>query len=161
MDFSKIVPTKEHKWLQQLIGTWTFEYEMPGDEGKTVAVSGTETFRSIGEWWVQGESRSKTPDGKESVSVMTLGFDPLKGRFVGSWLGSMMPNLWVYDGELEGNGRVLSLYSEGPSMDGSGSLAPYKDVIEIVSATHRTLSGHSKDADGTWQPFMKVEYRKA
>ena len=51
----------------------------------------------------------------------------------------MMPHLWVYDGELDASGRILSLYSVGPLMDGSGATGDYKDVIEFFSDDQRDL----------------------
>ena len=41
------------------------------------------------------------PDGGPATMIMTLGYDPAKKRFVGTFIGSMMTNLWVYEGELE------------------------------------------------------------
>lgn len=155
-----VKPTTQHQWLRRLIGSWTFEHEIADADGKPVTVRGTETFRAIGDVWVQGEAHTAMPDGSEHVSVMTLGFDPAKGRFVGSWTGSMMANLWVYDGELDAAERVLSLYSDGPKWDGTPGLIPYMDVVTIIDDNTRTLSGNMKDADGKWQSFMTVEYKR-
>jgi hypothetical protein len=155
-------PTKEHTWLQQLIGDWTYEHDMPSEDGKPAEkVRGTERFRAIGEVWVQGESHGPMPGGgDESVSLMTLGFDPAKGRFVGSWVGSVITHFWVYDGELSADGRSLALLSEGPAMDGSGTIAPYKDIITFVSDDHRTLTGNHQTPDGAWHEFMIMHYRR-
>ena len=91
---------------------------------------------------------------------MTLGYDPAKGRFVGTWIGSMMTHLWVYDGELDPAGRVLTLNSEGPSMTGDGSLAKYQDIVEFTSDDHRVLTARAQATDGSWQPLMMVHYRR-
>ena len=63
------------------------------------------------------------PDGKPSTMIVTLGFDPEKKRFMGTFIGSMMTHLWIYDGELDTAGKVLTLNAEGPSMLGGGSIA--------------------------------------
>ncbi len=154
-------PTKEHRWLGRLVGDWTFSHDAPQtDDARMTKIEGTETFRAIGALWVQGEAVNPMPEGGMAVSQMTLGWDPATGRFVGTWLGSMMPVLWVYDGELDATGQALSLYSEGPAMDGSSRREPYKDVITFVDDNTRTLTGHTKDADGRWKAFMTVEYRR-
>src|SRR5687768_17755328 len=44
-------------------------------------------------------------DGTDMTAVITVGFDPAKGNFVGTWVGSMMTNLWVYKGWLEEDGK--------------------------------------------------------
>ncbi len=154
-------PTKEHQWLGRLVGDWTWSHDVPatGDTRVTHLV-GTETYRAVGPLWVLGEAVGPTPDGGASVSLMTLGWDPTKSRFVGTWIGSSMPYLWVYDGELDASGRMLSLYSDGPAMDGSTALVPYRDVIEFIDDNTRTLTGSTKAEGGTWKVFMTVEYRR-
>ena len=57
------------------------------------------------------------PDGTPATTQITLGYDPAKKRFVGTWLGSMMTHLWIYDGELSADERTLTLSSEGPQHD--------------------------------------------
>ena len=153
--------TPEHEWLLQLVGDWTFEHAAPPTEGQPPGtIQGTETFRALGNTWVQGEALSHMPDGRPAISQMTLGWNPAKGRYEGTWLGSMMAWLWVYDGELDPSRRILSLYSEGPSMSDDGTVAQYKDVIELHGNDRRTLTGHAKAPDGRWQQFMQVEYRR-
>jgi hypothetical protein len=46
---------------------------------------------------------------------MSIGWDPERGRFIGTFPSSMMAYLWLYDGVLEADGRVLTLSAEGPS----------------------------------------------
>jgi hypothetical protein len=92
---------------------------------------------------------------------MTLGYDPQGKRFVGTWIGSMMTHLWMYeDGALDAAGRTLTLNAEGPSMSGDGTMAKYQDVIEFKSDDHRTLTARILRPDGTWHEFMTVHYRR-
>jgi hypothetical protein len=154
-------PTSQHQWLGRLIGDWTWSHDAPKtDNAQMTTVEGTETYRAIGPLWVQGEAVGPIADGGMTVSQTTLTFDPATNRFAGTWVGSMMPYLWIYDGELDASGRRLSLYSKGPSMDGTGGLEPYLDVIEFIDDNTRTLTGHTKDAEGRWKAFMTVEYRR-
>ena len=154
-------PQKEHQWLQKLVGDWTYEADAPGEPGKPASkFSGTETVRSLGGLWFVGEGRGEMPGGGQATTVITLGFDPQKKRYVGTWIGSMMTHLWVYDGELDDTGRVLTLDSEGPSMSGDGGTARYQDVIEFKSDDHRTLTGRVKGADGKWQTLMTADYKR-
>jgi hypothetical protein len=150
-------PQKEHRWLQKLVGDWTFETEAQPEYPSS---RGTETIRAVGELWVQAEGRGTMPNGDPATTIMTLGYDPEKKRFVGTWLGSMMTFLWVYDGELDAAGRTLTLDTHGPSMDNDGSLAKYQDIIEFKSDDHRILTARGQKKDGTWQQVMKTEYRR-
>lgn len=152
---------KQHQWLQQLVGEWRYEGETDmGPDKPAEHFEGTESVRSIGGLWTVGESRGAMPDGSPATMIMTLGYDPRTGRFVGTWLGSMMTHLWHYDGELDAAGKVLTLNSEGPAMAAEGKLAKYKDVIEIVAPDHRVLSSHFQGEDGSWRRFMTAHYRR-
>jgi hypothetical protein len=91
---------------------------------------------------------------------MTLGYDPVKKRYVGTFIGSMMTHMWVYDGQLDAAGKVLTLDTEGPSFTAEGKMARYKDVIELKDDNHRTLSSSFLGDDGQWHHFMTANYRR-
>jgi hypothetical protein len=154
-------PEKQHRWLEKLLGDWTYESEELADVGQPAGkVTGTESVRSIGGLWIQAEGRGEMPGGGPATSVMTIGYDPQKKRFVGSWFGSMMTHFWVYDGELDAAERVLTLNSEGPSMSGDGTLSKYQDAIEFKNDDLRTLTARVLQPDGTWKQFMSMSYRR-
>jgi hypothetical protein len=153
--------TDEHRWLMQMKGTWSFEGDCEMGPGQSnVKSTGQERVRSLGDAWLIGEMESEMPDGGIGKSQMTLGYDLKTKRFKGTWVGSMMTHLWVYDGELDAARKVLTLSAEGPSFTGDGSMASYRDVIEIKSPDHRTLSSSVKLPDGTWHTFMRADLRR-
>jgi len=152
-------PQQEHKWLQRLVGEWTSEMEAAmGPDKPKETFRGTESVRSIGGLWMMCEGRGSMPDGGGSTTVMTLGYDPAKQRFVGTFLGSMMTFLWNYEGTLVGN--VLTLDAEGPSFADPTKMSKYKDSIEFKSDDERILSSQFMADDGTWHHFMTATYRR-
>jgi len=154
-------PQKEHQWLQKLVGEWTYEADCNMGPDKPPAKSGgSEKVRSLGGLWVLCEGQGEMPGGGSATMLMTLGYDPLKKRYVGTWIGSMMTNLWIYDGELDAAGKVLTLNAEGPNMAAEGKMAKYKDVIEFKSDDHRVLTSQMQGDDGKWQQFMTANYRR-
>ena len=151
----------QHRWLRKLLGEWTYEFQEPaGPKEPAVKATGTESVRAIGDLWVLAEGRGEMPGAGLHTTIQTLGYAPDKGRFVGTWIGSMMTDLWIYDGELDPAERVLTLNSEGPSMKGDGTRAQYQDVIEFKNDDHRVLTARTQKEDGTWQQFMTVHYRR-
>jgi hypothetical protein len=152
-------PVPQHAWLRQLLGSWTYESEAvmgPGEPPMTF--TGNEKVRMLGDLWVICEGEIA---GEEvGHTVMTLGFDPPRGRFVGTFVGSMMTHLWIYDGSLDPSERILTLEAEGPSFTQEGQMVLYRDVIEIVDVDHRTLSSYAPGAEGQWVRFMQSRYQR-
>lgn len=152
-------PTPQHLWLKTFLGDWTVESEGLAPDGTVHKGEGAESVHALGDLWVvcRGRFQMGTVLGE---SQMTLGYDPQKQRFVGSWVGTMMANQWVYEGELDDERKVLSLACQGPSFSGDGSLSTFKDVFEVRSDDHRILTSYALQADGTWLQFMTAHYRR-
>jgi hypothetical protein len=152
----------QHQWLMKLIGEWTYESDCPSEDGSAPKkMTGREAVRSLGGIWLLAEASGQMPDGAPMSSLMTLGYDVDRGHFVGTWIGSMMTELWHYrKGWLDDAGKVLTLEADGPTFDGSGKRATYRDIIEIVDSDRRVLSGNVLGEDGQWTRFMTTHYRR-
>lgn len=154
-------PSKQHLWLQKFLGHWTFESESACQPGEPpMKSSGSETVRAIGPFWIQAEGHGTMPGGGDATMILTIGYNPQRDRFVGTWIGSMMSHLWIYDGILDPAGRILTLESEGPSFEDPTKTAKYRDVFEFHSDTHRTLTSQGLDPDGQWHTFMTAHYHR-
>src|SRR5262245_50519592 len=157
----KAEPQQEHQWLEKLLGEWTFEVEAAmGPEKPPEKLTGTESVRSLGGLWVICEGRGQMPGGGTATNIMSLGYDPAKKRYVGTFIGSVMTQMWVYEGQLDAGSKVLTLDTEGPSFTAEGKMAKYQDIIEIRSADHRLLSSRFLGDDGQWHGFMTANYRR-
>ncbi|GGB60381.1 hypothetical protein GCM10011505_46400 [Tistrella bauzanensis] len=154
-------PGTGHLWLQRLIGSWQFTADCSmGPDKPRETFNGSETVRSLGGLWIIGEGQGEMPGGGIGHTILTLGFDPATGRYPGTWIGSMMSHLWLYDGSMDPEGKVLTLASEGPSFAGDGSMARYQDVITLASDDERILTSRVQMPDGGWQEFMTATYRR-
>jgi hypothetical protein len=153
-------PSREHRWLGALVGEWSYEMEcLMGPDQPPMTSSGTEVVRSLGGLWTLAEILGTTPDGRPSISMMTLGFDPTSGRFTGTFVASVMTHLWTYQGSLDADARILTLDAEGPSFTGKG-LSRYQDIIELVDDDHRIMRSQLLSDDGNWIPFMTMRYQR-
>lgn len=152
-------PQQEHQWLEQLVGNWTVEQQCTMPDGNQVESSGRMSCRMIGGLWLLAESTGVDPEGNPWTCVMTLGFDPAKEAFIGTFLGSMMTHLWPYHGRRDPSGNRLPLDSEGPKFDGSGTTR-YRDTLEIVSPNEWLFDGEVLSDDGTWVEMMHGRHRR-
>lgn len=150
----------EHEWLQRLTGEWTWEsMGKAGPDKPPEKFTGTESVRTLGDLWVVCEGSGEMPGGGISTTIMTLGYDPARELFVGTFIASMMTHLWLYEGRLAAENR-LELLCEGPSFSAEGGMSVYRDTIELLSGNERTLTSHVRGDDGSWQEFMSAHYRR-
>ena len=155
-------PQKEHRWLQKLVGEWTSEMVAPGENGKPPTKHrGSETVRSLGGLWVVADGKGEMPGGGTATMVLTLGYDPQKNRYVGTWVGSMMTHMWVYEGTVDPAGKALTLTTEGPNFaDGGKTMTKVREVIEFKNDDHRVFTSYMQGADGKWNQVMQAHYHR-
>jgi Protein of unknown function (DUF1579) len=150
-------PQAEHQWLDQLVGEWSSEVEYRMGEEPPSKVKGSEVVRSLGGLWMIAEGESEMPDGDTGKTLMTLGFDPQRDQYVGTFIGTMMTNLWIYHGSLDATGKVLILNTEGLNFSQS-AMTLYQDSIEFVSPDHRIMTSKVLEENGNWLEFMTAHY---
>lgn len=153
----KAEPQPEHRWLEQLLGEWSVTSDMEPDSG---GIEWVERVRSLHGLWVVAEGSGEMPGGGAATTLMTLGYDPRRQCYVGTWVGSMMTHLWVYEGNLDDSGKVLTLDCEGLDFETEGRMTRYQDIITIKSPDHRLLTARMLAADGSWKQIMQADYRR-
>jgi hypothetical protein len=110
--------------------------------------------------WVVCEGEGIMPGGSPGQTLMTLGYNPETKRYLGTWVGSMMTHMWVYDGVIEDDGKTLALNCEGPDFENPGRTARYQDRITLIDANRRTLTARVQTENGDWKEMMSAEYRR-
>lgn len=131
-----------------------------GPDRSIEKATGVESVRSLGELWILAEGQGEMPGCGMATTMMTLGYDPEKQRYVGTWIGSMMAYLWLYEGELDAAKQMLRLTSEGPDMVVDGKTSRYRDVIEFKSDDYRIMTSSGMSDNGQWHQFMTTHYRR-
>jgi uncharacterized protein YndB with AHSA1/START domain len=149
----------EHGWLHRLLGTWTFESECTGPNGETMRASGTERVTSLGGFWVVGENEGEMPGGGPARWTIAVGYDPAAKLFRGTFIGSMMPTMFVYEGRLSEDGKSLLLDTTGPAMSGEG-MARYRDIVTLEDDDTRILASEVEGPEGAMVRFMTARYRR-
>ena len=153
-------PQKEHEWLQRLAGQWESDAEATfGPDQPPMKCKGTQRARMLGGFWLIAEGKAEMM-GVPVESVLTLGFDAAKQKYVGTWTDSHYNHLWIYEGELDDDGNVLALSTEGPNPMLAGKISKFRDVIEFQSDDHYIFKSMMQGDDGEWQTFMTAHFRR-
>ena len=152
-------PGPEHQWLEQLLGEWEFDHECKMPDGSTSTAQGEMHCRSLGGMWVICEGRGISAEEEPWASIMTLGFDTAAGHYVGTFIGTMMSNIWPYEGCLDDPKKKFLLSSRGPNFDGSGT-ANYRDTIQILDADTWVMTSELQSENGEWTQFMSGKHTR-
>jgi len=154
-------PTKEHKWLQQFVGEWESEAEvtMAPDQPATKS-KGTDRVRNLGDFWIISEGTGEMPGMEKPMTwLMTLGYDPEKRKYVGTWVDSMNGYLWTYEGTVDASGKKLVLESEGPCPTRPG-MTRFRDITEFKGRNERVFTSAMQNDDGSWTTMVKGTFRR-
>ena len=122
--------------------------------------SGTISSRMIGGLWVINEMKGDLA-GTTVIGIQTIGFDPSKQKYVGTWVDSMSNHMWHYEGTLDETGKILTLQAEGPNMMADGKLAKFEDEYEFKSADEIAISSRMLGDDGKWITFLTGVAKRA
>jgi hypothetical protein len=153
-------PTKEHEWLKQLIGEWSHKSEANMGPGQpAMQCEGRETVAPLGGFWIVSNLNNNA-GCMEMQGRMTIGYDPKKQKYVGTWQDSATSTLWIYEGSVDPTGKILTLESEGPNFMAGGQLTKFRDITEFKSPDHRVTKSEMLGADGKWVTFMTGEAKR-
>lgn len=153
-------PTKEHEWLRQFVGEWETEGESPEMPGQpAMKCKGTVKARMLGTLWLVLEPQNEVM-GMQMNALQTIGYDPEKKKYHGTWVDSMINHLWRYDGTVDATGKILTLEADGPDFTQPGKTAKYRDLYEFKSADQIVTTSQALGPDGKWMTFMKGNMRR-
>jgi hypothetical protein len=150
-------PAKEHEFLKKFEGTWEARMSMRhAPDQPWVDARGTEQARMIGDFWVVSEWKSD-PSEMPMQGLSTTGYDPIKKKYVVTWIGNMSPALSVGDGKVDG--KVMT--TEVKSTDcQTGKPLEMKMTQEFKDKDTLVWSMTMKDKDGKEFECMKGESKR-
>lgn len=153
-------PQKEHQWLAQLAGDWDAAISCSMGPGTPpMEAKATQSSKLIGDRWLVATSEGEMM-GQPMKSILTIGYDPAKKAYVGTFLSSCGNELWTYTGKVSEDGKQLILDTEGPNMSTPGKTSKYKEAITIVSPDHYEFTSAIEGDDGKFVKFMAADYTR-
>lgn len=156
-------PTAEHKVLTADAGAWDAEIKsyMEGPDAEPMVSRGTEvnTVMSGGLWLLsefKGDFGGMPFEGRGQ-----FGYDPIKKKYVGTWIDSMSPNLSVLEGHYDPKTRTMTYEGEGVD---PATKSKYTQKMVTTSKDDNTrvftLLMKSAETGGQEVKFMEVTYTR-
>lgn len=142
-------PSKEHEILQRDVGDWTITGKIMAPEGMQEFV-GEEKVVAIGKFWTVSHYSSNAMGGLKGSS--TIGFDPAKKQFVGTWVDSFMPSVTHMHGKYDEKTKTMTLETKGIGMDGKPM--PGKIVIKYKDQNSHTFTMMNPDPTGATEKMV-------
>lgn len=153
-------PQQEHQWLAQLAGDWEAEIECQMGPGQPpMKAKATQSSTMLGDRWLVATSEGEMM-GEPMKSVLTIGYDPAKKSYVGTFYCSCGNELWTYVGQVSDDGKKLVLDTEGPNMMAPGTTSKYQETIEVKDKDHYVFTSSIEGPDGKLIKFMTADYAR-
>jgi hypothetical protein len=108
-------PTAEHKILASDEGTWdaVIKTYMGGPDAEPAVSKGSEVYTVLpGGLWVLSQFKGEF-GGMPFEGRGQFGYDPLKKKYVGTWIDSTSPNLSVLEGDYDAKTKTLTYEGDG------------------------------------------------
>ena len=145
-------PEKEHAFLKRFVGQWeTISECIVGPGQPPMKCEGSIDSKMLGEFWVLNQTEGTMAE-TTVTALQTLGYDPQKKKYIGTWVDSMVNHMWKSEGTVDGS--TLTLEAEGPNFMAAGKLAKFRDIYEFKSANEIALSSSILGEDGKWITFV-------
>ncbi|HEV3118037.1 MAG TPA: DUF1579 domain-containing protein [Gemmataceae bacterium] len=139
-------PGPEHEMLKEKFeGDWDASMDFGGNKSK-----GTARYKmGLGGFWLlmdfTGDFGGAKFEGKGAT-----GYDPVKKKYVGTWIDTMTPHLMLSEGTFDKEGKTYTDTGEVTGADGkaqkSKSVYEFKDKDTIIFTMYMTMDGKEQKA---------------
>jgi Protein of unknown function (DUF1579) len=146
-------PGPEHQKLHAHAGTWDAAIDAMGEQSKGVSVAKVE----LGGFWLVDHFTADF-GGMAFEGRGFTGYDPIKGKYVGTWCDSFSPSMMVLEGSYDAAGKMLTMSGMGVGQDGKPAM--HRMVTTLTGANTMTFEMFVTGADGTEAPMMKITYTR-
>lgn len=151
--------TPEHAEVLRKAGDWLVRctYYM-GGEADPIEVDGRETGQMLGDLWCNSRFEADML-GSPLQGNGSLGFDPVKKKYVGTWKDSATPFLYTFEGTFDPVIGVFDL--AGENFDPVRQcLAVYRSRVEFISADEHVLDLSIDVPEGLPIKVLRYHYRR-
>ena len=147
-------PGPEHEQLAKAEGTWDVAVER---QGMAPSKGTAEMKMSLNGFWLT-EKFTCDMGTMAFEGHNVTGYDPLKKKYVSTWVDNMGPNMIVTEGVFDPKTRTLTMVGDGVDMAGNKvkmrNLTIHKDANTVLFEMYHT------GADGKEAKVMTITYTR-
>lgn len=150
-------PGAEHQRLMANVGTWDAVVEMMDEQGKPQTEKGVSEITAIGGFWMVDDFKSSM-GGAPFHGHGTTGYDPAKGKYVGTWVDSWSTSIMTVEGTYDAAKKTLTMSGMGQGMDGKPAM--HRMVWTEKDANTRVFEMFLPGPDGKEMKVMTITYTR-
>jgi len=146
-------PTPQHLELVKGAGEWVGSLTMYTPEGAQT-VAGVETVEAIGGMWIQSRFTCDFM-GMPYVGTGCVGYDPSRGKYVGTWIDNFSSYFAWMEGDVDASGKLVMHWLAPDEV--TGEIVHHRS--ESVETGSTRTSTFYKGKDST-QKTMVIEMKR-
>ncbi len=158
---AQMPPTAEHKALESDVGVWDAEVKMwQTADAEPMDSKAVETNKMLGKLWLLSDFEGDF-GGMKFTGHMQLGYDPIKKKFVGTWIDTISPFLQTMEGTYDEKTKTSTMLAAGVDM-ATGKPSTSKMITRRVSDDERVFEMMMpvEGKEGEWWKMMEVKYTR-
>ena len=155
-------PTPEHERLAKEVGTWdaTIKSWMQGPGSEPAVSKGVQVTKMMpGGMWLLSSFEGKFGDMDFHGAGQT-GYDPKKGKYVGTWVDSMASEIMVTEGDYDSKNHTMTMHSKGTDPSGKPYDARMSTKYEAEDTMVFTMEMKSEETKGEFIKVMEITYKR-
>jgi hypothetical protein len=154
-------PTREHQEMAREEGVWDADcttWMTP--DAEPMKSTGVETNKMFGKLWLVSEFEGEF-GGEKFVGKMQLGYDPVKKKYVGTWIDTMGPFLYTMEGDYDVANHTLTMMMSGVDTM-TGKPTQWKSVTRYEDEDTKTVEMHQavEGQPDKWFKSMEIKYKR-
>ncbi|MFT4840219.1 MAG: hypothetical protein ACI8UD_003113 [Planctomycetota bacterium] len=151
-------PTAEHQKLAEFAGVWDVTIDFVGEDNKPVKSKGTCVRKQpMGGFWLVDKFQAQMM-GQSFSGLGTTGYDPVKKKYVGTWIDSMTPSIMVTEGGFDKTGKILTMSGMAPGFDGKPVMN--RTVTTIKDRNTHLFQMFAPGPDGKELTMLTITYNR-
>jgi hypothetical protein len=156
-----LTPTREHQAMAREVGVWEGESSLwTAPDAEPVTSKGVETVKMIGGFWLvsdyEGEMMGQPFRGRSQTT-----YDPLKKKYVATWIDSMAPILYTMEGDYDVATHTLTMMMAGVDPM-TAKPTQWKVVTRFESNDAKTFEMYQpvEGQEGKWWKSFETKYKR-